>query len=354
MLFDQPLNCSALESYFTVINQINQSQSLVQLQLNTTTMPLVAASTLDDDVKYPKLRELWIALKETFVEFAASTSIHGVQYIIDPHGTKTSKICWAIIVLGMFITSNVLVDVFWERYKTNPTRVNVDTNHAPMAELNFPAITICNIAKMSYERAYYVSTTVELPTNVTRSDLVTLLKQTDGFIDKISYNETQLMNLQQILFDGRYTVPLAMEYLMVPCKNLLYKCRFGGEEIPCMRLFKKSNTNRGYCCSFNIDQDRAEAILRKADYSGMSHGLSLAIAPLVENVSIADVYTDGIKLYVHESEVYPSEAVPDKNLPHETESYINIFPEVTIASSQLRAIPADSRGCVFPDEIHLK
>lgn len=123
-------------------------------------MPLVAAMSLDEDVQYPKLQKFWIALKETFEEFAGNTSIHGVQYIVDRQGTKASRICWAIVVLVMFIVSNVLVDFFWQRYKTNPTRVNVDTNHAPLTELNFPAITICNIARMSFERANYATTTM--------------------------------------------------------------------------------------------------------------------------------------------------------------------------------------------------
>lgn len=123
-------------------------------------MPLVAALALDEEVEHPRLQQFWIALKETFEEFARNTSIHGVQYIVDAKGTKASRICWAIIVSIMFIVSNVLVDVFWERYKTNPTRVNVDTNHAPISELNFPAITICNIARMSFDRAHYVSTTM--------------------------------------------------------------------------------------------------------------------------------------------------------------------------------------------------
>lgn len=56
--------------------------------------------------------------------------------------------------------ANVLVNVFWQRYKSNPTRVNVDTNHAPLNQLNFPAVTICNIARMSYDRSKYVVDTM--------------------------------------------------------------------------------------------------------------------------------------------------------------------------------------------------
>ena len=54
-------------------------------------MPLVAVSRLDDDVRFPKLKEFWFALKETFQEFAKNTSIHGMQYIVDSKGNKLSK-----------------------------------------------------------------------------------------------------------------------------------------------------------------------------------------------------------------------------------------------------------------------
>jgi hypothetical protein len=33
---------------------------------------------------------------------------------------------------------------FLVRYKSNPTRINVETNFAPISELEFPAITFCN------------------------------------------------------------------------------------------------------------------------------------------------------------------------------------------------------------------
>lgn len=71
-------------------------------------MPLVAASTLEEDAWFPELREFGIALRETFDEFAANTSIHGVQYIVDPKGSKTSRLSGCANSLGCQVASTQL------------------------------------------------------------------------------------------------------------------------------------------------------------------------------------------------------------------------------------------------------
>lgn len=88
--------------------------------------------------------------------------------------------------------------------------------------------------------------------------------------------------------------------------------------------------------------------------SGIVGGLSMIIKPLVEAKTISKVYTDGIKMYIHENDIYPSVAVAEKVLPHHTETFVNIIPEETISSDQIRQIPAKTRGCVFSDERPLK
>lgn len=97
-----------------------------------------------------------------------------------------------------------------------------------------------------------------------------------------------------------------------------------------------------------------ENLVRKATKGGIEGGLSMVIRPLIEAKSISKVYTDGIKMYIHENDIYPSEAVTEKVLPHQTETFIDIVPEETISSDQIRQIPADTRGCVFSDEKSLK
>lgn len=54
------------------------------------------------------------------------------------------RLMWIGITLVSFITANTLISTFWSRYKSNPTRMNVETNYAPMAQISFPAVTFCS------------------------------------------------------------------------------------------------------------------------------------------------------------------------------------------------------------------
>lgn len=75
---------------------------------------------------------------------------------------------------------------------------------------------------------------------------------------------------------------------------------------------------------------------------------------MVEEKTISKVYTEGVKIYIHENDIFPSQSVAEKTIPHHTETYISITPESTISSSQVRQIPPETRGCVFSDEKSLQ
>lgn len=59
---------------------------------------------------------------------------------------------WIAITVGSFITANTLIATFWTRYKSNPTRMNVETNYAPISDITFPAITFCSSNLISIKK----------------------------------------------------------------------------------------------------------------------------------------------------------------------------------------------------------
>lgn len=69
-------------------------------------------------------------------------------------------------------------------------------------------------------------------------------------------NATQLSVLQNLLLENRYDVFMTMQHLMVPCNDMIVKCRYDGQIIDCARLFERSYTWQGYCCSFNIVSEK--------------------------------------------------------------------------------------------------
>lgn len=89
------------------------------------------------------------ALKITWLQFASRTQTHGMKYIVDPNGNYFTKLIWVGIVIGAFIAANAMVGTFWTRYKSNPTRMNVQSNHEPSQLLPFPGITLCSSTRIS-------------------------------------------------------------------------------------------------------------------------------------------------------------------------------------------------------------
>lgn len=83
--------------------------------------------------------------------------------------------------------------------------------------------------------------------------MLTAIYQTPGFVDNIVYNETDLLILQNVLSNNRYTVREVMDFLQQPCNELFVKCRWEGEYYPCGDLFKPSLAHHGSCCTFNKD-----------------------------------------------------------------------------------------------------
>lgn len=116
------------------------------------------------------------ALKTTWDQFAIRTTIHGVRYINDPNGNIYTKSVWSSLTffsthsctnlfqfssrflwIGLcsaaLITSFSLLGTFVHQFKTNPTRVNVQSSHVPINQLPFPGVTFCNIKRIHSSRA---------------------------------------------------------------------------------------------------------------------------------------------------------------------------------------------------------
>lgn len=58
------------------------------------------------------------------------------------------RILWLIIVLLGITGSIFMVQLFWQRYLSNPTRSSILSFHAPTTTIPFPAVTICNINRI--------------------------------------------------------------------------------------------------------------------------------------------------------------------------------------------------------------
>lgn len=96
----------------------------------------------------------------------------------------------------------------------------------------------------------------DLPRNVSRDKMMEAIYQTSGFGGEGTYTSEGMEILQTVMERNRIDVVEAMERLQRPCHELLVKCRFEGQLVPCDQLFKKSLGQYGLCCTFEIDGNR--------------------------------------------------------------------------------------------------
>lgn len=243
------------------------------------------------------------ALKEICHEFAEMSSIHGLKFIMDKQGNaftryiivvwiyssfflffflflpalhKIYRTVWILMTCGGLIASNILVATFWDRYKSNPTRLSIESTHVPLNRLFLPAITLCQINRIDYNRAFvlidklykfysqktnykkntnllctFILKTLRLlPSNTTREMAFEYLAQAAGFFDNVQYQRQDLENIDAILAANNITTIEAAKYLHQPCSQLLVRCRFQYRIQPCSELFEISMTYHGSCCTF--------------------------------------------------------------------------------------------------------
>lgn len=82
-----------------------------------------------------------------------------------------------------------------------------------------------------------------------------MLDATYGFIyDGIRYPKKDLDILEEVLTLNNLHILNFIDEISWNCSDLLFRCRFKDEIVPCDELFQVAHTFQGYCCSFNLNQ----------------------------------------------------------------------------------------------------
>lgn len=89
----------------------------------------------------------WI--KGRFTIFCTNTCTHGFRYFIEKSFSFYEKIWWFI---SIFLCSTTAATLLWYSLylsSDTPTVTVVESTHSPTYRIPFPAVTICNINKIS-------------------------------------------------------------------------------------------------------------------------------------------------------------------------------------------------------------
>lgn len=89
-----------------------------------------------------------------------------------------------------------------------------------------------------------------LPPNITRDQVFKFLGHSAGFIDNVNFQLDELQRMDEVLAINNMTVNGIAEYLHQPCSELLVRCRWEYEMVPCMEIFEATMSYHGGCCTF--------------------------------------------------------------------------------------------------------
>lgn len=94
-------------------------------------------------------------------------------------------------------------------------------------------------------------------------------------------------------------------------------------------------------------------MIRKTNYIGMKGSLSAILAPEFERIR-SSVYSDNVKIIVHEPNVLASSSVNEKNVAAKSEVLVQITTMVASCSNEVQQLPISDRGCIYESERKLR
>ena len=82
-------------------------------------------------------------LSEVIHEYADVSTIHGIRYILNSGSHWLDRIVWLLAVLITSILAIFASASIYDSWKESPVLTTIGTSEKPIADLEFPAITIC-------------------------------------------------------------------------------------------------------------------------------------------------------------------------------------------------------------------
>jgi Amiloride-sensitive sodium channel len=102
--------------------------------------------------------KLW--LKDKAINFCNVTSLHGYVHTVNKDYHPFERWLWLITSFLALVTAIVLLWISWNWTAETPTTTVIESTNYPTYNLPFPAVTICNMNKISKESALDIAKTM--------------------------------------------------------------------------------------------------------------------------------------------------------------------------------------------------
>ncbi|XP_050094043.1 sodium channel protein Nach-like [Anopheles aquasalis] len=255
--------------------------------------------------------------------------------------------------------------IAWVRFRTTPTITTIETMTYPIWKIPFPAVTVCNINKIDREKANAIIERLVTEFGLSRENATELLVAQASLINFEEVNQTY-MELEQVLGRMGWNPATLLLELNQPCKDLIKVCYWLGAEVPCQAIIRRTRTDNGYCCSYNVDETMEPLIApgyqnisrasnqkyspKRLSGAGRHVGLSVLIDIQPDTYMAPTKSFYGAEVYIHDSQDFPSDADYEHVIQPGWDVAMSVIPLPIESSSTMRQVPEEMRNCFLPDE----
>ncbi|XP_015607553.1 sodium channel protein Nach [Cephus cinctus] len=312
-------------------------------------------------VKYQKKN--WMKIwKNQAKEFCLATGIHGYKYIAQDHRSKIERILWGIVVLALLICALILMKMTWDYYSEHSTLTVLESTHYGIWNYPFPAVTVCNINRVSRSLATRFIETLNALDNNTIDIDVNDMRLLNELLDPgvFGYDVTKNLSRLQDYFDmNNFSIIEVLSKVTPRCDRLLSKCAWNSEFKDCDTMFQPARSRDGFCCSFNyvnqksIDSTKPRNKIFRSDRvtgCGYQTGLTIMVNPEPEDYFAAIISSYGVKVMIHHPLDYPDYNAESKFVGVGLQTFLNIAPQETYSTEGVKEFSISARNCLLPNE----
>lgn len=206
-----------------------------------------------------------------------------------------------------------------------------------------------------------------LPSSIhSRDDLLRIFSQSSGFFTETEYDIGDLEVLQKMIDMNRYSIENVMNMIQMSCDELFVKCQFEGKFVECSNLFQPVTSQYGLCCAFNTNGQNKYVIFLFSgtfqmiwiDYilslSSSRENGRISISVLLRPSRESFISSEIMRFMMYESNTSTSVSLFESILSRNTETFVDLTPELIMCSDNVAKTSISQRNCVYEWEGQLK
>ncbi|XP_050073010.1 pickpocket protein 11-like [Anopheles maculipalpis] len=252
--------------------------------------------------------------------------------------------------------------IAWMRFRTTPTITTIETMTYPIWNIPFPAVTVCNINKIDNRKAKGIINRLVQEYGMSEANATGLLVAQASLVNFEDVNTTYI-ELEYALGKMGWNPDRLLLELSQPCEELIKVCYWLGSEVPCPKIIRRTRTDNGFCCSFNVDRTMQPLLAQLNETStqvphrpkrlsgaGRHVGLSILIDVEPDTYMAPTKSYYGAEVYIHDSGDFPSDADFEHVAQPGWDVIMSVIPIPIESSSTMSQVSANMRKCFLPEE----